>query len=143
MKTIFDHYFSDGANKSAQAVLCLAQELVNTDYYHKTFRNIYLSRWENCRDQGYVITAQDPYNQHNRINLHIAWFEHRNSDKIHAIKWLQESMVNSVTIDNAEFEDIYEDKFDTSFAVNYNEQYQMAEWIAKEVEKQLTTWKNQ
>lgn len=92
-----------------------------------------IARWENCREQGYVISMRSR-NYNKQIN--IAFFEHRNSDSIHAIKWEQLTL-NSPTIDTAQFDGkVYKDKYDTSHSVGFRQAADMAEWIMDE----LTAW---
>jgi len=121
--TRIHNYLEDGANHQVQAVLPFIK--------HKTdIENMLVSRWENCREQGYIFQlGSKDYSE----QLNIAIFEHRNSDRIHAIKWKQIS-INSLNIDNAEFGDIYKDKHDTSFSVDYGEVVKMAEWVVNEFE---------
>jgi len=92
-----------------------------------------VARWENCREQGYVVSMSSArYDK----QINIAFFEHRNTDNICAIKWDQ-CTINAPTIDTAEFgDDVYKDKYDTSFDVNYGEAEKMASLIMTE----LTTW---
>ena len=88
----------------------------------------YIARWENCREQGYVVHLRTPKN-----TLHIAFFEHRNSDSICAIRW-EEQSINSPTIETAKFNgQCYKDKYDVSFEVNYGEVVKMADWILSEL----------
>ena len=115
-------YLEDGANHQVQAVLPFIKL--------KTDLNVMVSRWENCREQGYVFQLRSKdYSE----QLNIAIFEHRNSDRIHAVKWLQVS-TNSLTIDTAEFGDIYKDKFDTSFSVEYGSIVEMSDWVVSQFE---------
>lgn len=88
-----------------------------------------INRWHNCREQGYVISM---HSQNYSRQLNIAFFEHRNSDNICAIKWEQKTW-NPPTIDNAEFGDIYKDKYDVSHQVSYNQAYEMSEWIYEQL----------
>ena len=115
-------YLEDGANHQVQAVLPFIKL--------KTDLNVMVSRWENCREQGYVfqLRSKDYSDQ-----LNIAIFEHRNSDRIHAVKWKQVS-TNSLNIDTAEFGDIYKDKFDTSFSVEYGSVVEMSDWVVSQFE---------
>lgn len=82
-----------------------------------------VARWENCREQGYIVSLATNVRQ-----LNIAFFEHRNSDSICAVMWEQSSM-NSITIENARFGDVYKDKFDVSHKVGYGRVLEMANWI--------------
>ncbi len=122
--TNLKHYMQDGANAQARAVLALLQDDIDED------REVRVSRWENCREQGYVISVLSP---NFREQLNIAFFEHRNSDLIHAVKW-QQTTINAPTIDTAKFGDIYKDKYDTSFSVGYREIAKMTKWIVEQIE---------
>ena len=65
-------------------------------------------------------------------HLTIAFYEHRNSDEICAIKWLQNTM-NPPTIDTAKFGDIYKDKYDVSHSVSHGQAADMADWIYEQL----------
>lgn len=97
-----------------------------------------VARWENCREQGYVVCVKSP-KATKQIN--IAFFEHRNSDEIHAVKWEQLS-TNSLTIETAIFGDIYKDKWDTSHKVPKGCARSMSIWIVSELSKWLEDNKN-
>ena len=133
--TKLSEYLNDGANRQAKAVLAFVQyfnveESWNTEY-KKYDADIEVSRWENCREQGYVICMRSK----NRCKqLNIAFFEHRNSDSICAVKWGQCTM-NAPTIDTAKFGDVYKTKYDTSFDVNYGEVVKMSDWICNELKE--------
>ena len=119
-------YMQDGANPQAKAVLAFLQYYIGED------RNVMVARWENCREQGYVVSLNS-YNYRRQLN--IAFFEHRNSDAIHAVKWEQKT-INTPNIDTAEFgDDVYTHKGDTSKSVGYGEVSEMAQWINNELEK--------
>lgn len=142
MSTSLTHYHSDGANRQAQAVLAFVQYLIGdgieeswSDEWKRYEADIEVARWENCREQGYILSLRAP--QYGRDQLNIAFFEHRNSDNICAIKWHQWGL-NTLTIDTADFGDeCYSDKYDTSFDVGYGEAFKMAEWI---VDQFTTHW---
>tara|TARA_R110000868_G_scaffold55232_1_gene171842 strand:+ start:3674 stop:4099 length:426 start_codon:yes stop_codon:yes gene_type:complete len=125
----------DGANYQARAVLAFLQALCHfveeSDFKKVIGNSLYVARWENCREQGYVVSLTvrgEPFKQ-----LNIAFFEHRNSDSICAVRW-EQSLMNSPTIDTAKFGDVYKDKYDTSHAVSYGNAYEMAEWIANDLD---------
>lgn len=138
----FNH---DGANRQAQAVLALVQLYLGdgiesswNDKYKCYDAQIQVGRWENCREQGYVLYLRS---KDYKKQLNIAFFEHRNSDGIHALKW-EQITTNSPNIDSAVFGDYcYSDKFDTSFSVPYTEVVTMAEWVFQEFEKFWTETK--
>ncbi len=118
----FNKFQQDGAQFQAKAVLAEIQGLIDEDVAN----TLQISRWENCREQGYVISQR--LNKVGVAQLNIAWFEHRNSDQICAVRWLQNT-INMPTIDSAEFGDVYKDKFDVSFESGWREYSKMSEWI--------------
>lgn len=128
-----NHYLQDGANHQARAVLCFLQGFNIEESWDKEYE-VYkaepkVSRWQNGREQGYIITMRTE-NYSRQIN--IAFFEHRNSDSICAVKWLQSTM-DAPTIQSAEFGEIYKDKYDVSFSVDYGKIEEMAKWIQDEL----------
>lgn len=138
--TNLQDYIKDGADASARAVLCLLQGIFGIEKSPKDEWDKYeaepkIARWENCREQGYVISLK---NKDYSKQLNIAFFEHRNSDSIHSVRWEQITL-NSPTIDTAEFGNVYKSKYDTSYSVDYNGHYEMAEWINRELNDFWTT----
>ena len=129
--TKLEDYLQDGANAQARATLMFLQSYGTVEdswnkEYHKYDAEIKVARWENCREQGYITSLRTKdYSK----QLNIAFFEHRNSDAICAVKWEQSSM-NTLTIENAEFSDVYTDKFDVSHRVEWGQAKDMAEWIS-------------
>jgi len=72
------------------------------------------------------------------LPLNIAFFEHRNSDELCAVKWGQ-CLMNSPTINTAKFGDkVYTDKYDVSHSTSYGKAMEMVEWIANELEEYFT-----
>jgi hypothetical protein len=133
-------YLQDGADHQARAVLMALQGIGDIESswdneFKRYTAELNVARWENGREQGYVISllryrkAPPSSDQ-----LNIAFFEHRNSDSIHAVKWLQHTF-NSPTIDTAEFGEVYKTKFDTSFQVGPGEYEKMANWIFEQFEE--------
>lgn len=130
---------TDGANAQAQAVLAYLRQgdgIENSwsDEEKEYIAQPKVSRWENCREQGYVVSMRSKgYDK----QINIAFFEHRNSDEICAVEWEQVT-INAPTIDTAKFGDIYKDKYDVSKGFGYGEASRMADWI----EKQLSSFWN-
>lgn len=129
------NYMNDGADYQARAVLCVIQgrlgdglECSWDDELKRYTAYISIARWANGREQGYVVSLRKHEKQ-----INIAFFEHRNSDEICAVKWMQLT-INAPTIDTADFGDIYKDKFDTSFCIGYGEYKKAADWIFDEIE---------
>ena len=132
--TNLKNYLNDGADYQAQSVLAylrthLIIEESGNDKFKKYYPMIKAGRWENCREQGYVLTMNK---QRNGERLNIAFFEHRNSDDLCALSWHQNT-TNTPTIDTADFKnECYSDKYDVSFRVAYMEIIKMCEWIIKQ-----------
>ena len=126
-------YLQDGANFQARAVLMFLQGILPFiecyDRVMKKYHEIYVARWENCIEQGYVVYM---INKKYTKQINIAFFEHRNCE-IHAVKWIEKPTLNSPTIDTVNFGDIYKDKWDTTYKVKYGEIKEMAEWIYDEL----------
>lgn len=123
------NYMNDGANFQAQCVLAYLRGFTiekSWDKDNKYYQaEINVSRWENCREQGYVFMMHNK----KRKQLNIAVFEHRNSDSICAIKWIQNT-INAPTIENANFNgECYRDKWDVSREVNYMDILEIGDWI--------------
>ena len=133
--TNLKNYFNDGANENVQAVLCMLKyQIVDgiesswDDKYKRYLAEIKVARWENCREQGYIVSLRN----RKAKQLNVAFFEHRNSDQLCAVKW-EQSSINSLTIETAEFGDVYKDKHDVSISFSYNKGYELAEWIKNEL----------
>lgn len=134
--TNLKRYLQDGANHQARAVLCLLQTFDVEESWNADWKRYAaepkVARWENCREQGYVVMLCAENNK----CLNIAFFEHRNSNEICAVKWEQTNFPNSPTIDTAQFgKEVYRDKFDVSHTVIYGEIAKMADWIKDELEQ--------
>ena len=94
----------------------------------KQYATVNIAEWHNCRERGYVVMFTNP----KREQLNIAFFEHRNSDDICAVAWVQ-TTVNPPTIDNAKFGDTYKDKYDVSHYVKVGHAMDMADWIYQQL----------
>tara|TARA_B100000809_G_C14765198_1_gene397324 strand:- start:54 stop:497 length:444 start_codon:yes stop_codon:yes gene_type:complete len=132
--TRLENYLEDGADHQARATLMFLQrnggniEESWNDEWKRYDAEIQVGRWENSREQGYVVSLRNKKLE----QLNIAFFEHRNTDDICSVKWQQVCM-NTPTIDSAKFGDVYKDKYDTSHSVGYGKAYEMAEWIIKQL----------
>lgn len=122
----------DGASPQAQAVLAYIRQFSDGfGNWQKEFGRYEadprVSRWENCREQGYVVWMRGEPSSGRQIN--IAFFEHRNSDNICAIEW-EQSTINAPSLDTADFGGkVYKDKWDVSHTVKVGQASDMAEWI--------------
>lgn len=80
-----ENYINDGANWQAQSVLAYLRVTKN-DAIDKTWNKKFLkydasievSRYENCREQGYIFSVR--YNKGKQRNYCV--YEHRNSDDL-------------------------------------------------------------
>ena len=130
-------YLQDGAGTQARCVLMLLQVFnIESSYNkerHRCDATIEVARWENCREQGYIISLINKKGE----QINIAFFEHRNSESICALRWLQSS-INSITIETAQFNgDAYKDdnKYNVSKSVGYGSFIEMKDWIISELTK--------
>lgn len=129
------NYMQDGACASARAVLAYLQQ--SSTNIEESWNNEFkcykarfdIGRWENCREQGYIISLK---NKDHSQQLNIAFFEHRNSDEICCIKWLQYS-INSLSISTMDTKgEVYTTKWDVTKSFKYNEPLKCADWIVRE-----------
>ena len=84
MATTIECYLNDGADWQAQSVLCclrsIKESIVGKTWSESTHHYeamIYVGRYENCREQGYVFTIS-----YKGQYKHYAVYEHRNCDKL-------------------------------------------------------------
>ena len=84
MTTTIECYLNDGANWQAQSVLgylrSIKESIVEKTWSKSTCRYealIYVGRYENCREQGYVFTIS-----YKGEYKHYAVYEHRNCDNL-------------------------------------------------------------
>lgn len=84
MRTTIECYLNDGANWQAQSVLCYLRSIKESILvatwsearrYYDAF--IYVGRYENCREQGYVFTIS-----YKGKYKHYAVYEHRNCSNL-------------------------------------------------------------
>ena len=84
MATTIESYLNDGANWQAQSVLSYLRS-IRESIVSKTWSDslrcyeafIYVGRYENCREQGYVFTIS-----YMGEYKHYAVYEHRNCDNL-------------------------------------------------------------
>ena len=82
--TQIENYMHDGANWQAQAVLAYLREAKSNtinetwnEEYHCYNAEVYVGRYENCREQGYIFSVMYKGEQRN-----YCVYEHRNSDQL-------------------------------------------------------------
>lgn len=137
-----NEYLRDGAGCQARAVLAYLQQYYSIEESwndeHKYYQaNIEVCRWENGREQGYIVSMRT---MQYKKQINIAFFEHRNSDNICAVMWEQKSFNSIATVELAQFgDDVYKTKWDVSKEVGYGEALKMADWIWDQLKE---FWKN-
>jgi hypothetical protein len=92
--------------------------------------------WYNGRERGVVVSMSINFAK----TLHIAFFEHRNSDTICALKWETDRPYFNHPLEDPNIFDIAyggkeKTKWDTSFSVSPGEAGKMAHWIYEQFEK--------
>lgn len=125
----------DGAGPQAVAVLAYIAEHSGIEPSYSSEQHRYLAeprtdRWHNGREQGYVISMTAPAYTGKQIN--IAFFEHRNSDEIHALVFMAKTYGEPPTMARVP-EDVYRDKHDTTHRVSHGKAADMAEWIVEQL----------
>ena len=148
MLTNIEHYFCDGANYTIQAVMCLCKKIY-LEYYedYKQKCNIkdpcspynrpviMVGRYENCREQGYILTLMS--SQCGRQIAHYAIYEHRNSDNI-CVNKFRGSFINTPNADVVWSG--RESKYDYDQAFSYNEVWEAYEWLEEDIKAELAEY---
>lgn len=145
MLTNIEHYFCDGANYTIQALMCLCKKIYlgySKDYIEKRdIKDIYspynrpqimVGRYENCREQGYVLTLMS--SQCGKQIAHYAIYEHRNSDNICVNKF------HGVFTDTPDCEAVWSgkaSKYDYDQAFSYNEVWEAYGWLEESMQADL------
>lgn len=83
--------------------------------------------WYNGRERGVLFTVESYAKRKSR---HVAVFEHRNSDDLHALVWEEDLSLNPPTIDSSA-EKAYkgQDKYYHDHMVQHGEAEKMAKWV--------------
>lgn len=98
---------------------------------HKYLAEPEVNPWFNGRERGYVISLRS--SDYLRC-LNIAFFEHRNSDQICAVKF-EFTGINPPTIkDIPDTHPYYESKYNYDKDVSYGQFVEMSKWIMTEFE---------
>lgn len=145
MLTNIEHYFCDGANYTIQALMCLCKKiyLQLPDEYAKAHNIkdphsdinrplIMVGRYENCREQGYVLTVMS--SKYGSQIAHYAIFEHRNSDDI-CVNKFHGQFINTPGIDAVWSNKAT--KYDYDKAFSYNEVWEAYEWLEESIKADL------
>lgn len=129
--TNLNYYMVDGASAQAQAVLAFLKDFHIEDSWDSETKRydaeVSVGRWENCREQGYVLSLTNKRSK----QLNIAFFEHRNNDSICAMKW-EKSYMNTPTIADLEKTDNFSYP-QGYFSVPYGDILNMVDYIKGEL----------
>jgi hypothetical protein len=135
-----ENFLYDGANMQAQIIAIIIREqkarvldLIWNKEWQDYEGRIAIGRFENCREQGYVVSLNDyKGNQRN-----YAFYEHRNSDNICVL------VRDGVTINTPSLEYMWEgkkDKWDVDKTFSYGEWQKCADWILEDMKSNLEGW---
>ncbi len=137
--TELEKYLDDGANWQAQGVLAylryhldaksIVSKLTDTkDWKRPDFPYVEVGRFENFREQGYVLMVTFKGKRRN-----YAFFEHRNSDELVVF------ISNKLSLNTPSIDDIYGDrgKFDHDMCFECGQIVECGEGIMMDVEKFL------
>lgn len=127
---------SDGANHQARAVLEMVRYLLGDgiesswdDEYKRYTAEIQFTRFDNCREQGYVIYLRD---KSFSKQINIVFYEHRNSDELYV------QINDKRTFHAPTLEDItstMKDKWEAAFTAQFGEITPIAAFIVKKLEE--------
>lgn len=144
MMTSLEYYLQDGANWQAKAILCILQfrqnEVLDIVWNKETHRNegdIYVGRYENCREQGYVFTLSYKGKQR-----HYAVYEHRNSDDIIVL------ISNEHSINTPSIKTMWADKPENATKYDYDKAFpvynfeECVDFLVEDMSKTLKEWKD-
>lgn len=135
------NYMQDGANWQARCVLCYLQGNIHEIEFlikdelklEKDESYIYVGRYENCREQGYVVSL---IYKGRRINYAI--YEHRNSDELIILK------SNCKTTNTPDVNAMWKDKGENPSKYDYDKSYSWGDivlcgdWIINDMKLFIT-----
>ena len=85
------------------------------------------AEWHNGREQGYVYSVRKPGS---KTEGHVAFFEHRNCDEIHAVAWMADALPFGKVPTLEDIPDgVYETKYDSIPIGQWGEAGKAAMWI--------------
>ena len=117
-----------GINPQALKVLKLLSK--KSAFFFESNFNTETHTWYNGREKGFTISMRPYFPRFSHI--HIAVFEHRNSDNICALLWTTKSWyLNGPIADEKTLKLAYpiDDKYETAVTFGYGEYQKMADWV--------------
>ena len=115
----FCGYYEDGANWQAQSVLAYLKSHGN--------ENINVVRYCNCREQGYIVFCRKNVGK-KIIQLNVAFYEHRNSDRMCVVVFDKVTLNDPINSDVWEF---MEDKYDYTESFGFGEIVECGNYIVE------------
>ena len=132
--------FTFGINNQALAVMHMLDRAPDFADYKDGFYQTYIKTvpWYNGRESGFVVSMKEHY--YDGKCLHIAVFEHRNSDGLCALRWYTDSFYFNHPLEDKNIFDVAyggenKTKYDLAFTVNYGECGKMADWVYSQLEE--------
>lgn len=141
-----ENYMQDGACWQAQAVLAYVKgniRKLTEDKCYKRSLMVQVGRYENCREQGYVITITFCGKKDgNPVNLqrNYAVYQHRNTDSICVL------ISNTWTINTPGIDDMWKDKGENPKSSQYDKGFNWDDisgcgnYIIKDIEDFLSQY---
>lgn len=135
------YYMHDGANWQARAVLAYVQNCSSwfEDEIHQQskkagknpFHLLEVGRYENCREQGYVVSVHLGVQQ-----LNIAFYEHRNTDDICVL------ISKETTMNTPSMNDMWKPKGENATKYDYDKDFKFGQILecGKYIETYILTW---
>ena len=129
---------SFGVDNQAMAVLHMLDRSPDFADYENGFYDVHITTkpWYNGRESGFVISMKD--HGFDGKCIHIAVFEHRNSDNICALRWINDSYYFNHPLEDPNiFEVAYggknKTKYDVAFSVQCGECGKMSDWVYEQL----------
>lgn len=137
-----ESYMNDGANWQAQAILAYLKSHINcaiqkswNPLYRSYDVDILVGRYENGREQGYVVSVLYQYIKAQKT---FAFYEHRNSDNIYVLH--TDELVGFDTPSKEIVYDKYKDKWDCDKSFKFGEIVECGDYILDEIENFVNEW---
>lgn len=133
--TQIENYMHDGANWQAQSVLAYLRVTKNNAInktwnkeFHKYDADVFVGRYENCREQGYIFSVLYKGEQRN-----YCVYEHRNSDDLCVVVF-DAVTINTPTNDMV-FEAMGDNKWNYTKAFGFGEIVSCGDYIIEDMKE--------
>lgn len=137
-----ESYLDDGANWQAQAVLAYMRDQKShaldgtwNKESHRYEAELYVGRYENCREQGYIFSIRYKLEQRN-----YAVYEHRNSDNLCVVVFDGLS-INTPTLDDV-CQAMGDNKYNYTKGFSYGSITECGDYIVGDMNSFISTLKD-